>query len=88
MPLPPSDEPFDADSYHAAGWPISIEKTELIDGAVVWSGDFTDEDAERLANLPRPDDRPEMGVHLPAPRRLRRVARFVDRPPDAFGRRR
>ncbi len=47
MPLPPPDERFTVETYNAAGWPIAVEKIELIDGAVVWSGNFTEEDADR-----------------------------------------
>ena len=41
-----STEPVDTQAFRTT-WPMAAERCELVDGAVVWWGRFTDEDRER-----------------------------------------
>lgn len=43
MPLPPPGELIDYEAY-VSTWPMGAEKCELLEGVVVWYGEFSEED--------------------------------------------
>ena len=42
----PAHDPFDVRDFHTK-WPMAAERCELVDGAVVWWGKFSEEDRIR-----------------------------------------
>ncbi|WP_018351873.1 hypothetical protein [Longispora albida] len=57
--LPPATEPFKVDVYEYR-WPTGAEKCELIDGALVFSGQFDERDVE-TAQRAYPGRRVQLG---------------------------
>lgn len=43
MTLPPPDQLITYDDF-STSWPMGAEKTELIDGVIIWYGDFDEND--------------------------------------------
>ena len=57
--LPPANEPFTVDAY-STRWPIAAAQCELIDGALIFSGNFDHRDVE-TARRAYPGRRVQLG---------------------------